>query len=215
MRLWARVRGNKGALQRDAESQVFVAMWGAVRGTDQGVRGAFQRSESEPTVTVKEGRTVDWLALEKGTGRILLTVVDDLDWTDEAGHLFVLQEKLDTYLAFIESGEVFERLLDTLERPVPKERLTLEGVPSTLETSLEGTGNQPKSPNLSHRACDQGSIVGGHARRAQETRVLRAGISDVSWSFTHRSTQWYATPAYAACVVRPQGAESVGAERWT
>lgn len=70
-------------------------------------------------MTVEQTRVVDWMGLEKGTRHVCLTVVDDLDWNDEQGHLLVLQEKLNTYLAFIESGEVFERLLDEVGCRVP------------------------------------------------------------------------------------------------
>jgi len=72
-------------------------------------------------VTVKQTATVDWLGLEKATGSIVLTIVDDLDWADETDHLLALQEKLNTYLAFIESDEVFDRLLDTVGRQVPRD----------------------------------------------------------------------------------------------
>ncbi len=72
-------------------------------------------------MTVKQTGTVDWLGLEKGTGSIILTVVDDLDWANETDHLLALQEKLNAYLAFIESGEVFDRLLDTVGRQVARD----------------------------------------------------------------------------------------------
>jgi hypothetical protein len=71
MRLWARVRGNKGALQRDAESQVFVAMWGAVNapgtpGPAAGTTRLMKRAPSAPalprpelclTVTARSSRS--------------------------------------------------------------------------------------------------------------------------------------------------------------
>jgi hypothetical protein len=71
-------------------------------------------------VTVAQKATIDWLGIEKGTGNVILTVVDDLDWSDETGHLLALQEKLNTYLAFIESGEIFERLTEDVGRTVPR-----------------------------------------------------------------------------------------------
>jgi hypothetical protein len=70
-------------------------------------------------VSLKRAGVVDWLGIEKGSGHIVLTVVDDLDWSDEGGHLLALQEKLNRYLAFIESGEVFERLAEDVKRAVP------------------------------------------------------------------------------------------------
>jgi hypothetical protein len=61
-------------------------------------------------MTVAQRLVVDWFGIEKDTGFVGLTVVDDLNWIDERGHVLLLQEKLNTYLAFIESGDVFERL---------------------------------------------------------------------------------------------------------
>jgi hypothetical protein len=60
--------------------------------------------------------TVDWLGLETNSGPIVLFLLDELEWDvdDEMEHIFLLQEKLNAYLAFIENGEVFDRLLDTV-----------------------------------------------------------------------------------------------------
>lgn len=69
-------------------------------------------------MTVAQTGIVDWMGIESVTGHVSLTVVDDLDWTDEQGHLLLLQQKLNNYLAFIESGEVFERIADETGRSV-------------------------------------------------------------------------------------------------
>ena len=61
-------------------------------------------------MTVAQRQVVDWLGIEKDTGSIGLTVIDDLDWDDERNHILLLQEKLNTYLAFIEGCEVYTRL---------------------------------------------------------------------------------------------------------
>lgn len=71
-------------------------------------------------MSIRRTKVVDWLGIEKGTGDLILTVVDDEDWRDEHEHLELLQEKLNTYLAFIESGEVYERLASDLSRSVAK-----------------------------------------------------------------------------------------------
>lgn len=72
-------------------------------------------------MTIREPRTIDWLGIEKQTGRITLTVVDDLDWRNEQRHLELLQTKLNTYLAFVESGEVERALLERLGRSVSRD----------------------------------------------------------------------------------------------
>ena len=52
-------------------------------------------------------------------GSLVLTISDHLGW-DEAttDHLFFLQEKLNSYLRFIESGEVYEAHHDTRGRSI-------------------------------------------------------------------------------------------------
>lgn len=69
--------------------------------------------------TVAQPDVVDWLGIDHD-GNISLTVVDDLDWSDELRHLWLLQEKLNSYLAFIESGEVFESVLEQFGRRPPE-----------------------------------------------------------------------------------------------
>lgn len=71
-------------------------------------------------MSIRKTKVVDWLGLEKGTGDIILTVLDDEDWGNEQEHIELLQEKLNTYLAFIESGEVYERLASDLGRAVAR-----------------------------------------------------------------------------------------------
>ena len=72
-------------------------------------------------MSIRKTNVVDWLGLEKGTNDLLLTVVDDEDWANEREHLELLQEKLNSYLAFIESGEVYERFASEVDRTVSTE----------------------------------------------------------------------------------------------
>lgn len=57
-------------------------------------------------MTVAQVGTIDWLSLGKEKRQITLTIVDDLDWNEENEHLLLLQEKLNAYLAFVESGDI-------------------------------------------------------------------------------------------------------------
>lgn len=43
-----------------------------------------------------------------GDNRLILTITDSWDWSDERQHLLALQDKLNSYLDFIESGQIFE-----------------------------------------------------------------------------------------------------------
>lgn len=70
-------------------------------------------------MSVEQSEIVDHLGIERESGHVGLVIIDDLDWTDELSHLQMLQDKLNAYLAFIESGEVFERVQSELGKSVP------------------------------------------------------------------------------------------------
>jgi hypothetical protein len=59
-------------------------------------------------MSVEQARVIDVISLEKATGNVLLTISDHLDWTQHEDHLRLLEEKLNYYLAFVESGEVLQ-----------------------------------------------------------------------------------------------------------
>ena len=45
------------------------------------------------------------IGVDKSTGDVVLTIADHLDWSETESHLYLLQEKINTYLRFVESGE--------------------------------------------------------------------------------------------------------------
>src|SRR2546427_9504377 len=49
---------------------------------------------------------VDAIGVVKESGAVALTISNHVDWEDSRAHLLSLQEKLNRYLAFIESGEL-------------------------------------------------------------------------------------------------------------
>ena len=51
---------------------------------------------------------VDAVGVEEATGVAVLTIADAWDWTNEREHLLALQSKLNRYLDFIESGEIWK-----------------------------------------------------------------------------------------------------------
>jgi hypothetical protein len=61
-------------------------------------------------MTLRKTDTVDWLGIEKGSKHVALMLLDEEDWSDEQRHLELLEAKLNSYLAFIESGEIYDRL---------------------------------------------------------------------------------------------------------
>lgn len=69
---------------------------------------------------LNDPNTVDYLGVEKDTETVIVTLVDDCDWTDEKRHLSLLQEKINRYIDFVESGEVYEQLAQTTGRILPR-----------------------------------------------------------------------------------------------
>jgi hypothetical protein len=57
-------------------------------------------------VSVDQRKIVDAVGTDKVTGVVVLTIADQLDWADVSTHLRILQEKIDDYLNFLESGEL-------------------------------------------------------------------------------------------------------------
>ena len=58
-------------------------------------------------MSIDQRKVVDAIGIERATGDVSLTISDHLDWSDVPGHAFALQEKINDYLAFLESGEIF------------------------------------------------------------------------------------------------------------
>lgn len=69
-------------------------------------------------MSVEDPGVVDIISLDKQTGCVTLTISDHLDWTDTAQHERLLEEKLNKYLAFVESGEILERYPEARGRAV-------------------------------------------------------------------------------------------------
>jgi hypothetical protein len=64
-------------------------------------------------MSVVETDSIDAIGVDKEMKRVFLSIVDSLFWDDENIHLFTLQEKINTYLYFIESGELLKAFPDS------------------------------------------------------------------------------------------------------
>lgn len=51
---------------------------------------------------------IDFIGIEKKSNNVILTISDHLDWSEPKKHLFLLQEKLNNYIVFFESGQIEE-----------------------------------------------------------------------------------------------------------
>ncbi|WP_301818735.1 DUF6572 domain-containing protein [Neisseria maigaei] len=55
-------------------------------------------------MSILEENVIDSASIENGI--LILTISDHLKWDNE--HLFLLQEKINSYIQYIESGQIFE-----------------------------------------------------------------------------------------------------------
>ena len=70
-------------------------------------------------MTVEDIDKVDRLAFNRKNGDVLLVISDHLDWNENEGeHLLVLQGKLNTYLEFIESGQIYVKFPQAAGRKI-------------------------------------------------------------------------------------------------
>jgi len=63
-------------------------------------------------MTIENLGVVDRIAWHPKTGEVGLMIIDHLEWTEDdrsnKEHMYLLQEKINRYLAFIESGEIYQ-----------------------------------------------------------------------------------------------------------
>jgi len=55
-------------------------------------------------MSVEQRKVIDFVGISKADGRAILTISDHLPWLADNEHLLILQDKINDYLAFLESG---------------------------------------------------------------------------------------------------------------
>ncbi len=68
-------------------------------------------------MSVDQTEVVDAIGVDNASGDVVLTITDHLEWGSNE-HLLLLQEKLNTYLSFVESGEILSTYADAKGRDV-------------------------------------------------------------------------------------------------
>ncbi len=67
-------------------------------------------------MSVEDLKVIDFIS-EKD-GKIILTISDHLEWDDGNEHLYLLQEKINSYLAAIESGQVNKAWPNAIDKKI-------------------------------------------------------------------------------------------------
>jgi len=57
-------------------------------------------------MSLRKIKQVDAIGEDKESGAIIVTIIDEMNWDNENNHLMLLQEKINNYLSFVESGEI-------------------------------------------------------------------------------------------------------------
>ena len=69
-------------------------------------------------MSIEQTNVVDFIGVDRTSGEVVLTLTDAIDWDDQEAHLRLLKAKLESYLAFVEAGEILESYPDARGRPV-------------------------------------------------------------------------------------------------
>lgn len=59
-------------------------------------------------MTIEQTEIVDVVGIDRSSGEAVLTIADHLDWDAPDDHLFMLQAKINCYIAVIESGKIHD-----------------------------------------------------------------------------------------------------------
>lgn len=64
-------------------------------------------------MSIADARVIDFWGVSKEESSVILAITDHLEWggkAEQGEHLLLLQEKINTYIAFIESGEIYTEI---------------------------------------------------------------------------------------------------------
>lgn len=113
-------------------------------------------------MSVRAASVIDAVGIDENTGDVVLDLLDEEDWSDEAGHLLALQEKLNSYLAFIEGGQLYQQLeamgrkITPGELPIRVEIVARFPVTTLAQRFLEAASRlfEGAGFELTHQVCD-------------------------------------------------------------
>ncbi len=99
-------------------------------------------------MSIEDSSVVDGMGTEVATGTTVLTISDHLDWTDEKRHLQAIQEKLNAYLDFVDSGQLFERRPEARETSIRIDIIAQHAAPETVGWFFERAEQAAASNNV-------------------------------------------------------------------
>lgn len=67
---------------------------------------------------IENANVIDFMGPEDSTGKVVLTIADGMDWEDDLQHIWLLQEKVNAYTSFVESGQLTEERPEWASRKI-------------------------------------------------------------------------------------------------
>ncbi len=65
-------------------------------------------------MSIEQTDVIDFIGVSESDNEVVLTISDHLEWgSDTQNHLLLLQEKINSYLSFIEGGQLLESYPDS------------------------------------------------------------------------------------------------------
>jgi hypothetical protein len=86
---------------------------------------------------LEDSSTVDAVGVERESGAFVLTLLDSWTWDEPEHHLMALQAKLEAYLDFIESGEIYSACPDAREKEIVIDVISRVSLPAEGTELLE------------------------------------------------------------------------------
>ncbi len=86
---------------------------------------------------LENSQVIDAIGTEAETGIVVLSIIDGWDWTDEAEHLMALQDKINAYLGFVESGQIGEVYPDAVGHALKIDIISMFPLPDTADSFIE------------------------------------------------------------------------------
>ena len=108
-------------------------------------------------MTIEQTNVIDFIGIDNKTNAVHLTISDHLEWNSD--HMLILQEKLNTYLGYVESGEIYSGYPQADLRPIVID-LVLKHRPNDEALSfLEGVASLIEQAGFTFR---YGPLVNGY-----------------------------------------------------
>jgi hypothetical protein len=89
------------------------------------------------TMSLDNLEVVDAVGTDKATGEIVLSLLDPWDWEDPGEHLLALQAKINTYLGFVQSGQIYEDYPAAVGKTLQIEVISRFPIPDVAVTFLD------------------------------------------------------------------------------